>query len=526
MRKIAALFLATIIVCLSACTQPATSPSPTLSPVPKPTVTISTAGGQQVFLPNGSLPKTSYEAAALPKRFYDDVKTTLVPSDEYGHIWPYIGAYYEVNMMGDLVYSPVYGFCDGDGHIICEPVYTRVETLIKDGAKLYKASIFNRNDAKKKVSKITLVRPNGTWVKEYDEICIESTPEELSAPPGKAKNTVVLRWRNIITTDYIAVRKGDSWGVVDYNGNELLPCIYKKPLLFSEGLASVLSEDEKLVYFIDSSGSTVLGPYQAQPSLNNYYSDEYASDELVFSEGRARYYKDGKFGVIDKSGNVVIEAKYDYVTSYSEGTAVFISDGKYGIIGLNGEVLLEPMDKSFSNSGNGIIRYYENGANQSLNIYTGERKPYSYKDEKSYSFNKNVLSLKTKQGDKSISNVENVRDLKNGNLAISIKGDNPTWKIISLEGDTVAGPFKGQVSYVDSDDFIQVNLELCETSKEWYPYWKTIYDKTGKRLIPGYFLSITPFDGRFLVRDDTDAGLLDENGRWALKVPLYEFMGD
>lgn len=525
MRKVIAIILVSAVICLSACSAaPSVSPAP---PSPKATATLSSAGAQAVILPNGAFPKTSYEPVSQPPRYYPDVIKTLIPSNDYGHIWPYIGAYYKVNMMGDLVYKPVYGFCDQMGRVISDPKYTRVEVLEKDGAKLYKASIFSDDPVKKSVSKITLAKPDGTWSKEYDEIRLDSVSREYPVSPEKAKNIEIINWRKDIKLDYLSVRRGNNWGIVDYSGNELLPCTYKKPLLFSEGLASLLSDDEKSVSFIDSTGKTILGPYQAQPSLNNYYSDEYANDELLFSEGRARFYKDGKFGVIDKSGNVVIDPKYDYVSSYFEGMALFVLNGKYGIIGLKGEVLFEPIDKNFYNQGKGIIRYSENFIDKTLNIFTGERGVYSYNADKAYTYNfKNGLSLKTKDGYKYISDVTNINDLNNGTLAISLEGESATWKIISFNGETVAGPFKGQVNHFFAEGFLLIDLDKSETSKEWNPYWKTVYDLNGNRLLPGYYLRITPFDGRYLVQDDTDAGLLDENGRWAIKVPLYEFMGD
>ena len=60
-----------------------------------------------------------------------------------------------------------------------------------------------------------------------------------------------------------------------------------------------------------------------------------------FSEGLATVKKDGKWGYIDKSGNIVIDCIYDDAKSFSEGLAPVEKDGKYGFINTKGETVVE-----------------------------------------------------------------------------------------------------------------------------------------------------------------------------------------
>lgn len=514
---------------LSGCVNtPAASPSPTLSPAPTPTVTISAAGAQQVFLPNGSTPQDTFKPAAQPKRLYEDVTKTLIPSDEYGHIWPYIGACYKVNMMGDEGYEKLFGFCDDKGRIICDPVFTTVQIIEKDGAKLYKATIYKRDAAKKSVSKITLARPDGNWAQEYDELQTDSNSTEYPITKGRSSSPWQISWGPLVKNQYISVRKGNKWGLIDYYGREILPCVYNAPLCFLEGLASILSDDEKEIRFIDIAGNIVLGPYQTPPRQKNEQKGDIRALNfgLDFYEGRVRFYKDGKYGVIDKSGKIILEPKYDYISTFYGGSAAFISGDKAGIMGLNGEVLLEPTSTYFSKRSDGTVVLAEKGGQVSLNLSTGERTPWTYQSTQKYYYNKDGgYILKLKDGDKLFPDAAGVYELSNGNLLLNLKGSKPSWIIVDSSGATAAGPFEGRPNYYKKDGVIDVMIGE-PYNEATYEYWHVIYDETGKRLIPGYYLSITPFDGRYMVQDDTDAGLVDENGKWVIKVPLNEFMGD
>ncbi|WP_348636644.1 WG repeat-containing protein, partial [Campylobacter lari] len=55
-------------------------------------------------------------------------------------------------------------------------------------------------------------------------------------------------------------------------------------------------------------------------------------DIYDFSEGLARVELNGKWGFIDKQGNLVIEAKYDDIYDFSEGLARVELNGKWGFI--------------------------------------------------------------------------------------------------------------------------------------------------------------------------------------------------
>lgn len=311
--------------------------------------------------------------------------------------------------MADATY---FGICDAKGLIICDPVFHKVSIIEKDGAKLYEFIKYVKSTSARKDSKITLARPDGSWADEYDEIRTTNTTWEY--PPGNKELNIQtsyskgssFMWRSQTTTDFICVRKGTKWGLINYLGKEIIPCVYNDPLYLSEGLASVVSDDRKTISFIDSNGKTVLGPYQTPPPEVNIRGGDWGESRvemplnygLEFSEGKVRFYKDGKFGVIDKSGNIVIEAKYDYISAFSGGTAMFISGGKNGVIDVDGNVLLEATEK-YLYFDNKPVSFNLNGTQISVNLHTGVHNSDSVVKTQTQIFTDNgVITVKNKDG--------------------------------------------------------------------------------------------------------------------------------
>ncbi len=532
-RKRGTFVLAGLLVLLTACAQ-----------LPAEDASIQTAGGSAmasgeaaqeapgpgatesggVVLPNGPVPQSEYAAPSPPARFYEDVTLELVPRDDYGRIWPYLGGHLTMMwMQGEL-----YGLCDEAGRILCDPVFNRAEILEKDGHRLYKLTKYGHDENYKDTSKITLAKLDGSWAREYDDV-------ETVCHSTEFAQEQALQWREDVVYDYIAVCLGGKWGVIDYEGNEVLPCVYSAPVCFSEGVASVLSDDGGTFSFIDATGAVVLGPFGTPPAQISFY--EMGGDAalplnygLIFCEGRVRFYEDGKYGVVGRDGNVVVPAQYDFISSYADGTAEFLTSGGpdgrslAGVLGPEGEVLLEPTDVWFYKTGDGTVLLQESTGPVSLDLFTGERAPWSGSGAPSYMCDSTGVYITWAGGGLDVPGAACVALLENGNFALTLKGGRETWIIADRSGKTVAGPFDGRANSAVGG-LIQVYLgEPYDPSTG--EYWTTLYDETGRRLLDGEYLMILPFDGRYLVRTDTAAGLLDENGGWVIKAPLYDYLND
>lgn len=159
----------------------------------------------------------------------------------------------------------------------------------------------------------------------------------------------------------IPYRKGDKWGFCTADKKILIDCVYDEVTLFSEGLAAVKFYGNKsFTVYIDKSGKDVFEtPYQQSKgfkngisivSCNNKYGVINKLGKEVFPciydyipdfiKNRAVVKLNNKYGVIDKSGKTVIESVYDNIY-FQENMFICYLDGKCGIFDLEGNILLD-----------------------------------------------------------------------------------------------------------------------------------------------------------------------------------------
>lgn len=510
MRKQALFLLAALVFLVTACGgRPGASPS------------ASSAAPGDIIMPNGPLPQTAYEPPSPPPRRYAEITHTLIPRDDYGRIWPYVGGYIvQWWISGDLI-----GLCDAAGRVICDPVYNRAEILEKDGKRLYKLTE-NLMDAGKDVSRVTLAALDGSWAHTYEAVVYKLTGREFMA--GEA-----FSWRPALTCDYITVCEKGKWGVIDYSGAEVLPCVYNEPVCFSEGLAAVTADDLESYSFIDVTGTVILGPYASPPQQKDEWDFTGAvfprNHGMIFSEGRARFYDSGKYGVIDKSGRIVVPAQFDFITAFSHGTAMTVvkeaETNKRGLISATGRVLLKPADHWLSQTADGKVILDSAQGPVVFDTTSGKQTPWVNTDPMAVSVmsgNGSVVITFGEGESLSFSDALYAVPLDNGNIALSNDG---TWQIVNRKGVRIAGPYDGFAeSY--NNGLILIRTGMSEMTDGTDNALRTLYDRDGNRILPDVYREIIPFDGRYLVRQDHNAGLVDEKGNWVIKTPIYDYLND
>lgn len=115
---------------------------------------------------------------------------------------------------------------------------------------------------------------------------------------------------------YITKQEG-KYGYIDQNGKIVINPIYLRARDFSEGIAPVLTPENKWVV-INKIGKIV----SVWENIDNIEA---------FSEGLAVVRKGGKYGFVDQN-KLVIPIKYDYADDFSEGLAVVgMREGNSGI---------------------------------------------------------------------------------------------------------------------------------------------------------------------------------------------------
>jgi hypothetical protein len=138
--------------------------------------------------------------------------------------------------------------------------------------------------------------------------------------------------------------RSSLWGFVDREGNVVIEPKFTSVSRFHEGLAfvkvgGIIPDDEVSLTIdprdkrtwgvIDRTGKMVVAPKFDQA--------------FHFQEGTAPVQVDGKWGFIDRRGEYVIEPRFDQVFHFYEGLAKAKRDEKWGFIDREGDFAVEPV---------------------------------------------------------------------------------------------------------------------------------------------------------------------------------------
>jgi len=172
--------------------------------------------------------------------------------------------------------------------------------------------------------------------------------------------------KDIFQYELIPVKIEDKWGYIDSEGKIIINPQFDEAFLFSEGLALVktnnkygyISDDGKYVinpmymsatYFFD--GLALVVTENGYPTFINKkgeikFTVNEADECRLFYEGLAAFKSNQKWGFIDNSGKISINAQFDRVGNFEEDMAFFANDVeqklKYGYINKKGEIIINP----------------------------------------------------------------------------------------------------------------------------------------------------------------------------------------
>lgn len=125
-------------------------------------------------------------------------------------------------------------------------------------------------------------------------------------------------------TDYIITRLSENNSTQLYDKNFKQLCEMTNAIVRAEENYVKVYNDTETRYF-------------------NLEGNEKQNTELLANNQIYAKYQDGKWGFVDKSGDVVVDYIYDKATDLnSYGYAGIKLDGKWGVVNSNGEVIVEP----------------------------------------------------------------------------------------------------------------------------------------------------------------------------------------
>ncbi|MCL1909505.1 MAG: WG repeat-containing protein [Kiritimatiellaeota bacterium] len=142
---------------------------------------------------------------------------------------------------------------------------------------------------------------------------------------------------------------GGKWALADITGKFLTPPEFDDACGHDEcGWARVRKGGE--TFFIDMRGATVLAPsfdcadcfYGAANGNGNAVAVVGKNLTEADAERCAETGQCGKYGAIDRTGELALPLEYECLTPLSEGLMGMMENGKYGFINLRGDTIIEP----------------------------------------------------------------------------------------------------------------------------------------------------------------------------------------
>jgi len=263
---------------------------------------------------------------------------------------------------------------------------------------------------------------------------------------------------------------GDNpqFGFINEDGKYAINAQYNQATIFSEGLAWVVSENSAPTA-IDTEGQLKFTLQDAETV--KIFKEGLAAFSIVNEEGEE------KWGFVDKTGKVVINAQFSEVSNFSnEKCAVRNDDGKWGFIDKEGGIVINPQFDAATDFNNG----------------------------------KCVVTYSDKQG------------------VIDIEGKyiiNPQFSTMRIDGDLYLVNQDGKFGWCDNDGKLIINPQFSEAlpflgnkltsvkSGESYGY----IDKEGKYIINPQFELALPFNGSLaLVTSAGKVGFIDVEGKYII----------
>ena len=123
---------------------------------------------------------------------------------------------------------------------------------------------------------------------------------------------------------YAPVFRYQRWGLIDHDGNEVLPIMYEQ-ITTNHDSGFFAGDEHGMAYF----------DYGMKPLTPFVYT--WAN---TLSDGRIGVMRDGKYGFIDRRGREVIPCIYDEIGIFRQGRTLARIGDRYGIIDTAGRVIL------------------------------------------------------------------------------------------------------------------------------------------------------------------------------------------
>ena len=163
--------------------------------------------------------------------------------------------------------------------------------------------------------------------------------------------------RGITSKTYFAAYQNNKWGVIDENGDIVVDPSYEEMIIIPDSKTDIFlctydvnyDTGEYSAKAINSKNEDIFTEYSKVEAISNH--DE--NNNLWYEENVLKVQKDGKWGMINYEGNIILNTEYDSIQALPgiENAMLVEKDGKYGIADNTGRLLLEVAYTEITNLG-------------------------------------------------------------------------------------------------------------------------------------------------------------------------------
>ena len=236
------------------------------------------------------------------------------------------GQYGVINIKGTTIIKPEYESIIADGYYDEETKYERAGFILRiktdDGYK------FGYADRKGKI----ILEPLYNEISRITEI---TGDDIFLITANNGRYGVVKNGKEVLKNDFtdinfdqnnnlLILQKDSSWGVVDLEGNNIVPIDYDNIIIGGKYINAQKGEDTLI---FDASGNNIDTDILSYNQVNDNYA-------IVID-------KDNNYNIIDNAGNKKLNENYTYIEYLNNDEFIVTIDGKTGIINGEGNSIIE-----------------------------------------------------------------------------------------------------------------------------------------------------------------------------------------
>ena len=236
------------------------------------------------------------------------------------------GQYGVINIKGTTIIKPEYESIIADGYYDEETKYERAGFILRiktdDGYK------FGYADRKGKI----ILEPLYNEISRITEI---TGDDIFLITANNGRYGVVKNGKEVLKNDFtdinfdqnnnlLILQKDNSWGVVDLEGNNIVPIDYDNIIIGGKYINAQKGEDTLI---FDASGNNIDTDILSYNQVNDNYA-------IVID-------KDNNYNIVDNAGNKKLNENYTYIEYLNNDEFIVTIDGKTGIINGEGNSIIE-----------------------------------------------------------------------------------------------------------------------------------------------------------------------------------------